>query len=84
MASVSFNARERRLVLDGPCWPDDAHGLAGAIDAHAEPGRLLVVDLTRLAGVPADVSAAVDGACRSAEDRGCHVHVWSAALQPTG
>lgn len=83
MASVSYNARERRLVLDGPCWPDDAPGVAEAIDTFAEPDRMLVVDLTRLVDVPAEVSDAVEGARRSAEDRGCHVHLWAAAALET-
>jgi hypothetical protein len=77
MASVSYNARERRLVFESLCWPEDAPGLAAAIDAFAEPSTALVVDLTRMIYVPTEVATAIDAACRRAEAQGCRVHVWT-------
>jgi hypothetical protein len=77
MVSVSYNARERRLVLDGPCRPSDAGGLAGAILDVAEPTRCLVLDLTRVTGVPDEVATAITNVCWAAEARGCRVRVWT-------
>lgn len=76
MSSVSFNARERRLVVEGPCWPGDQVGIAHAIEECAEPTHGLVVDLTRLATVPPEVAAAVEDACRTVERRGTWVRLW--------
>ena len=77
MVSVSFNERERRLVLDGPCWPSDAGGLAGAILDVADPTRGLVLDLTRVTGIPPVVAGAITSACCRAEADGCHIRVWT-------
>jgi hypothetical protein len=77
MASVSFNARERRLVLEGLCWPTDARGVARAIEGYAEPSHVLVLDLTRLASVPAEVADAIATACAEVEQRHCPVRVWT-------
>jgi hypothetical protein len=77
MVSVSYNARERRLVLDGPCWPSDAGGLADAILDVAEPTHGLVLDLTRVTGVPDEVATAITNVCCAAEARGCRIRVWT-------
>jgi hypothetical protein len=77
MVSVSFNARERRLVLDGTCWPTDAEGVADAIRTAADPARGLVLDLTRLTSVPHEVAVATTAACCAAEADGCRVRVWT-------
>src|SRR3954454_1574182 len=77
MASVSFNARERRLVVENLCWPEDAPGLAAAIGASADPDNGLVVDLTRMPYVPREVAVAITEARRRAESRGCRVRVWT-------
>jgi hypothetical protein len=82
MASVSYNARERRLVFESLCWPEDAPGLADAIGAFAEPASTLVVDLTRMPFVPSEVADAIEGACRAAEAAGCRVRVWHADPVP--
>ena len=77
MVSMSYNDRERRLVLEGPCWPGDGPRVVRAIREHAEEGRSLVLDLTRLSSVPDDVAAAVSQGCRSAELAGGWVSVWT-------
>ncbi|MGY2700576.1 hypothetical protein [Nocardioides sp. HB32] len=77
MVAVSFNARERRLVVDGPCWATDAGAVADAIRSSAEPMRGLVIDLTRLAGLPDEVAAAVHRARCAAEAAGCGITVWT-------
>ncbi|GAA1135721.1 hypothetical protein [Nocardioides aquiterrae] len=77
MVSVSFNARERRLVLDGTCWPTDAEGVSDAIRAAADPSRGLVLDLTRLTSLPHEVAAATTAACCAAEADGCRIRVWT-------
>ena len=77
MVSVSFNARERRLVLDGTCRPGDAGGVADAIRDAADPTRGLVLDLTRVTSVPAEVALAVTRARCAAEADGCRVTVWT-------
>ncbi|MDF1605402.1 hypothetical protein [Nocardioides sp. YIM 152315] len=77
MASVSYNARERRLVVESFCWPEDAPGLADAIEAFADPGSGLIVDLTRMPSVPSEVAVAIRDACRGAESLGCRVRVWT-------
>jgi hypothetical protein len=77
MTSVSYNERERRLILEGPCWPGDDQGVGQAIETYADPGRGLIVDLTRLAGIPTEVAGAIAGACQDAEQRGCRVLVWT-------
>ncbi len=83
MATLSYNARERRLVLDSLCWPEDAPSIADAIAAFAEPASALVVDLTRMPYVPAEVADAIETACTAAEADGCRVRVWTAAT-PVG
>ncbi|HEU5037454.1 MAG TPA: hypothetical protein VFT70_10645 [Nocardioides sp.] len=77
MVSVSFNARERRLVLDGPCWATDAGGISGALRDAADPARGLVLDLTRMTAVPEEVATAITSACCAAEAEGCRVRVWT-------
>lgn len=77
MVPVSFNARERRLVLDGPCPPADAAELAVAIRAAADPVRGLVLDLTRVASLPHEVAVAIIAARCAAEADGCRVMVWT-------
>ena len=77
MVSVSFNARERRLVLDGSCRVTDAEGVADAIRTAADPARGLVLDLTRLTGIPHEVAIATVAACCAAEAEGCRVRVWT-------
>jgi hypothetical protein len=77
MVAVMYNARERRLVLDGPCWPSDDRGVARAIREHAEPDRSLVLDLTRLTGLPDEVARAIDETRRAVEPDGCWVSVWA-------
>lgn len=77
MASVSYNARERRLVFESLCWPEDARGLADAVSAFARPDSALILDLTRLPYLPAEVAAALRDACRDAERAGCRVSVWT-------
>jgi hypothetical protein len=77
MASVSYNAREKRLVAEGPCWPEDTHSLVDAIGAFAAPGSGLVVDLTRVPYLPPEVALAIGDACRTAEHTGCRVRVWT-------
>jgi hypothetical protein len=77
MVTMSFNARERRLVLDGPCWPGDAGGLAEAIGRAADPLRGLVLDLTRITSVPREVAVAITKAHCAAEADGCRVMVWT-------
>ena len=80
MTTASYNARERRLVLENVDSPGDAARLADAIAAFADPDRMLVLDLTHVPAVPAAIMAAVDEACREAEARGCRVHVWTPAV----
>jgi hypothetical protein len=82
MTSATYNARERRLVIDDADAPVDADRVAAAISAFAEPDHLLVVDLTYLPTVPAAITAAVEDACREAERNGCPVRVWTAAPVP--
>jgi hypothetical protein len=77
MVALSFNTRERRLVLDGTCWPGDADGLADAIREAADPLHGLVLDLTRLASVPHEVAVAITKARCAAEAEGCRVLVWT-------
>jgi hypothetical protein len=77
MVAVSFNARERRLVLDGPCWPGDAGGLADAIREAADPTRGLVLDLTRVSSVAPEVALAITKARCAVEAEGCRVMVWT-------
>jgi len=77
MVAVSFNARERRLVLDGPCWAEDAVGLADAIREAAGTTHALVLDLTRVNTVPPEVAAAITRARCAAEAGGCGVTVWT-------
>ena len=77
MVAVSFNARERRLVLDGPCWPEDAAGLTDAIHEAAGTTHALVLDLTRITGVPPQVAAAITRARCAVEAGGCAVTVWA-------
>lgn len=77
MASVSYNARERRLVFESLCWPEDAQGLADAIEAFARPGSALVLDLTRMPNLPAEVAVAIRDACRAAEQIGCRIRIWT-------
>jgi hypothetical protein len=77
MASVSFNARERRLILEGLCWPSDDRRVAQAIEACAQPSHILVLDLTRLAAVPSEVADAITAACARVEPRSCRVRVWT-------
>ncbi|MBA2953252.1 hypothetical protein GON03_02930 [Nocardioides sp. MAH-18] len=79
MTTVSYNARERRVVIDDDGWPVDADRVASAITACGEPDHLLVVDLTYLPSVPAAISDAVDAACRELQAGGCPVRVWTAA-----
>ena len=80
MTTASYNARERRLVLENVDSPHDADRLADAIVAFADPDRMLVLDLTHVASIPAAVTAAVERACQEVEARGCRVHVWSPAV----
>lgn len=80
MASVSYHQRERRLILDGVCWPDDDLGIAEAIRTNASPEGTLTVDLTRMLYLPSGVSEAIARACREAELRGCRVRVWTSAV----
>ena len=77
MVAVSFNVRERRLVLDGPCWPEDAVGEADAIHEAAGTTQALVLDLTRITGVPPEVAGAITRARCSVEAGGCRVTVWT-------
>ena len=77
MVAVSFNARERRLVLDGPCWAEDAPGLADAIHEAAGTAHALVLDLTRVTGLPPEVAAAITRARCAVETQGCRVTVWA-------
>ena len=77
MVSLSFNERERRLVVDGPCWSGDAGGLARAIRDVADPSGGLVLDLTRVTGVPEEVAVAITDACCAAEAAGCRIRVWT-------
>jgi hypothetical protein len=77
MVSVTYNTRERRLVLDGACGPDDDRRVALAIREHAEPGRSLVLDLTRLGHVPAEVDAAITDVRRSVARDGSWISVWA-------
>jgi hypothetical protein len=77
MVAGSFNVRERRLVLDGPCWPGDADGLGDAIREAADPAHGLVLDLTRVASVPREVAVAITKARCAAEADGCRVLVWT-------
>jgi hypothetical protein len=77
MVAVSFNERERRLVLDGPCWPGDADGLSSAIHEAAGRTHALVLDLTRVTGVPPEVAAAITRARCAAEADGCGVTLWT-------
>jgi len=84
MTTVSYHARERRLVIADADAPGDADQVAAAIADCAQPDHLLVVDLTYLPSVPAAIAAAVDGACRDAERRGCAVRVWTAAPVTAG
>jgi hypothetical protein len=77
MVAVSFNERERRLVLDGPCWPGDAEGLADAIHEAAGTTHALVLDLTRVPNLPQEVAAAITRARCAAEAEGCGVTLWA-------
>ncbi len=77
MGSISFISREHRLVVDGPCWPDDAEGIADAIEACAETSSTLTVDLTRTPWLPQEVAARVSAACAAAERDGRRVRVWT-------
>lgn len=77
MVAVSFNARERRLVLDGPCWAEDAPGLGDAIHEAAGTTHALVLDLTRVTGLHPQVAAAITRARCSVEADGCRVTVWA-------
>lgn len=77
MVPVSFNARERRLVLTGHCLPGDAGELGAAIRAAADPARGLVLDLTRVTSVPPEVAVAITAARCAAESEGCRVMVWT-------
>ncbi|WP_459971810.1 hypothetical protein [Nocardioides pyridinolyticus] len=74
---MSFNVRERRLVLDGPCWAEDALGLADAIHEAAGQTHALVLDLTRVNGLPREAAAAITRARCAVEARGCGVTVWA-------
>ena len=82
MTTVSYNARERRVVIEDDGAPVDADRVASAITACGEPDHLLVVDLTYLTSVPAAISDAVDVACRELQACGCPVRVWTAAPVP--
>ncbi len=77
MVAVSFNARERRVVLDGPCWPEDAGGVAEVIHEAAGTTQALVLDLTRVAGLPVEVATAITRARCAVEANGCRVTVWT-------
>lgn len=79
MSTATYNARERRLVLENADSPSDPERLAEAISAFADPDHMLVVDLTHVPSVSDAILAAVDGAYREAEQRGCLVRVWHAA-----
>lgn len=82
MTTVSYNARERRVVIEDDGRPVDADRVASAITACAEPDHLLVVDLTYLHSVPAGISDAVETACRELQAEGCPVRVWTPAPVP--
>jgi hypothetical protein len=77
MVAVSFNERERRLVLDGPCWPGDAPDLAEAIHEASGTTHALVLDLTRINTLPHEVAAAITRERCAAEASGCCVTVWT-------
>ena len=79
MSTATYNARERRLVLEHADSPTDAAQFAEAVARYADPEHMLVVDLTPVPPLPATMLAEVDGACRAAEQRGCRVHVWHPA-----
>ena len=83
MASVSYNARERRLVFESLCWPEDAPGLAEAITDVAARSTALTVDLTRVVLLPPEVATAIGDACRRAESAGCRMQVWAPTHAPT-
>jgi hypothetical protein len=75
---MSYNERERRLILEEPYWPDsDQSGVVQAIEAHADPERGLIVDLTRLPAISTGVAAAIACACQNVDRRGCRVRIWT-------
>ena len=82
MTTVSYNARERRVVIEDDGSAVDADRVASAITACGEPDHLLVVDLTYLPSVPVALGEAVDVACRELQAGGCPVRVWTAAPAP--
>jgi hypothetical protein len=77
MVAITFNARERRLVLAGSCSPGDGPAVERAVGEHVEAGRSLVLDLTRLADLPLEVASGVEEARRAAERDGCWISVWT-------
>lgn len=77
MVAVTFNARERRLVLDGSCSRGDGREVERAVREHAEAGRALVLDLTRLTDLPVEVATGIEEARRAVELDGCWISVWT-------
>jgi hypothetical protein len=68
MGTLSYDEQHRRLRVIGKCGEDEARRVCEALRDFARPGRPLIVDLTAVTVVTADVGRALVDAATAAAD----------------